>query len=73
MSVTFCIKGGLHIDIDNALTSIFDILQDKQFPVILDDDQILQIDVTKILSASEWITHIQIEDYEEGGENNGSH
>jgi len=68
INITFYIKGGNHIDIDNALTSIFDILQDKQFPVIVDDDQVVRIDCTKILSASDWITHIQISDYTEGGE-----
>lgn len=68
ISITFFIKGNNRIDIDNALTSIFDILQDKQFPVIVDDNQIMRTDCTKVLCASEWFTHICISDYQEGGE-----
>ena len=54
----FHIKGDLRIDIDNAIASINDILQDAH--VIIDDDNIIEIEAAKSNGHKEHLTMVHI-------------
>ncbi len=55
---TFFLKGKLRIDIDNAIASINDILQDAG--VIIDDNNIIELHAKKVNGSKECLTKIDI-------------
>ncbi len=54
----FNIKGKMRIDLDNAIASINDILQDAG--IIEDDNLIVSIEAKKIQGCTEWTTYLKI-------------
>lgn len=63
VEITFYIKGKYRVDVDNLITSIFDILQASG--VIENDNQIDSVTAKKINGNEEWLTKIVIEEYKE--------
>lgn len=57
----FYIQGKIHVDGDNLLTSIFDILQDSG--ILADDDLVMFGSFEKHPGCGGWSTKIQIEPY----------
>lgn len=68
VSVHFYLKGNIDIDIDNAFTSILDILQDKNFPVIVNDKNVFSSQLLKTSNMAHFYTEIGIKSFEKGGE-----
>lgn len=60
ISYDFHLKGGLDIDIDNAQTSINDILQDGLIKVIDNDKNIIEVKARKIRGEKDFWTELQI-------------
>jgi Holliday junction resolvase RusA-like endonuclease len=60
MNVEYTIKGKYHQDIDNAVSSILDVLVD--YGVIPDDDLCMQIKATKFLLGKDWNIKIELEE-----------
>lgn len=56
----FHLKGGLDIDIDNAQTSVNDVLQDKLVKVIDNDKNIIGVEARKHRGADDWLIELQI-------------
>lgn len=60
VAVHFYLKGNIDIDIDNAYTSILDILQDKSFPVILNDKNVMSGQQIKTPQSTHFYTEVGI-------------
>lgn len=58
----FFLKGGLDIDIDNAQTSINDILQDKLIKIIDNDKNIIAVQARKHRGQDDWRVELTIEE-----------
>jgi Holliday junction resolvase RusA-like endonuclease len=61
MNVLYEIKGKYHQDVDNALASIGDCLQD--YGVIEDDDLLTDVHITKSSGHPDWKITIQLEEW----------
>ena len=57
---TFYIKGKYHVDLDNLIVSINDLLQDVN--ILKDDDLVMEITAKKIGGCGGWSTKISIEE-----------
>lgn len=68
VAVHFYLKGNVDIDIDNAFTSILDILQDKSFPIITNDKNVMSAHQEKTLNEAYFHTRIVVKTMGEGGE-----
>ncbi len=62
LDVKFYIKGKYHVDLDNLISSICDVLQASG--TIVDDDLITAITATKVGNCSDWLTEIGIRDFD---------
>ena len=62
LSLKFYIKGKHHVDLDNLISSLCDVLQEAG--TVPDDDQIDSITAIK-MSSSEWKTEINLQEYHE--------
>jgi len=60
IEVYFWLKGKSTTDIDNMVTSIFDLLQDKELRIIEDDRNIVEVHALKHQNASDYSTSIVI-------------
>lgn len=56
----FHLKGGLDIDIDNAQTSVNDVLQDKLVKVIDNDKNIIAVEARKHRGKDDWWVELEI-------------
>lgn len=59
---TFYIKGKYHVDIDNLVNSILDLLVESK--VIEDDDMVVDLHARKFVGCADWSSKIVIYDSE---------
>ena len=59
---SFFLKGKLDIDIDNAITSLNDLLQDKMVHIIDNDKNIVEVHARKISGNKDFHTELEIYD-----------
>lgn len=62
LGLKFYIKGKYHVDLDNLISSICDILQASG--TIKDDDLIDVINAIKLPECKEWKTEINLDEYQ---------
>jgi len=56
--ISFELKGRMDADLDNLVSSVFDVLQDSG--IITDDKLVERLVATKSLGHSDWVTNIDI-------------
>ena len=66
LELEFHIKGKIHVDLDNLISSICDILE--LTGVVEDDDLITSINARETQGNKNWVTELVV--YEKGGEDN---
>jgi Holliday junction resolvase RusA-like endonuclease len=62
LDLIFCVQGKYHVDLDNLISSVCDLLQDAG--VIKDDDLFDSIYAKKIGGCGGWSTKVILETYE---------